>query len=236
MTEAEWLQGTDPKKLVEFLGDKVSGRKGRLFATGCCRRVLSILKSAPLVEVVRLAEANADGAAEGEQLPQALTRLQKEVNAGQARGTLYQGTMAVIVTLSFPTSSPLFELGLFNLASTVAWDAVPRAVRSEEDWDMPADPNWRRIYNRERGMQAQLFRDTVGNPFRPVTIDPAWLSPKVVELANSIYSTRDFIRLYDLADALVEAGCSDDNVLLPCRSDESHEKGYWVLDLLLGKA
>lgn len=39
--------------------------------------------------------------------------------------------------------------------------------------------------------QADLLRDVVGNPFRPLTLDPSWLTPTVQTLATSAYEHRD---------------------------------------------
>jgi hypothetical protein len=39
MTEAEWLACTDPTPMLEFLGDKASHRKRRLFVLACYRQV-----------------------------------------------------------------------------------------------------------------------------------------------------------------------------------------------------
>ena len=42
--------------------------------------------------------------------------------------------------------------------------------------------------------QAAVLRDIFGNPFRPVTFDPAWRTSTVVALARQMYESRDFVR------------------------------------------
>jgi hypothetical protein len=86
----------------------------------------------------------------------------------------------------------------------------------------------------ERG-QADLLRDIFGNPFRPVTFDPAWRTPTVVALASQMYESRDFGAMPILADALQDAGWESEDVLNHCRSGGVHVSGCWVVDLVLGK-
>jgi hypothetical protein len=87
----------------------------------------------------------------------------------------------------------------------------------------------------ERVNQARIIRDVIGNPFRPVTSDPAWLSSTVVSLAEGIYADRAFDRMPILADALQDAGCDNADILTHCRSDGPHVRGCWVIDLLAGR-
>ena len=47
----------------------------------------------------------------------------------------------------------------------------------------------------ELRQQAHLLRCIFGNPFRPVALDPAWLTPNVVDLARAIYDARAFDRM-----------------------------------------
>jgi hypothetical protein len=85
--------------------------------------------------------------------------------------------------------------------------------------------------------KVQLLHDLWGPlSFRPMSIDSAWLTPKVVQLTQSIYDNRAFDRLPALADALEQAGCHDADILGHCRRPGVHVRGCWVLDLLLGKA
>jgi hypothetical protein len=86
----------------------------------------------------------------------------------------------------------------------------------------------------EQAAQAGLVRDCFGNPFRPVTLDPSWLTSTVVSLAEGIYADRAFDRLPILADALQDAGCDNPEVLDHCRAPGPHVRGCWVVDLILG--
>ncbi|MCE9531608.1 MAG: hypothetical protein K8T89_10870 [Planctomycetes bacterium] len=83
--------------------------------------------------------------------------------------------------------------------------------------------------------QKQIISCIFGNPFRPVTIDPRWLTSTVVDLAAAIYEEHAFDRLPILADALMDAGCDSDEIIHHCRGDGPHVRGCWVVDLLLGK-
>jgi hypothetical protein len=62
-----------------------------------------------------------------------------------------------------------------------------------------------------------------------------WRTGDVVGLARGVYEDRAFDRLGLLADALQDAGCSDEQVLGHCRSD-GHVRGCWLIDLVLGKS
>ena len=87
----------------------------------------------------------------------------------------------------------------------------------------------------ERAAQTELLRCVLGNPFRPVATNPAWLTPTVVSLAEGIYADRAYDRLPVLADALRDAGCEDPDVVSHCRGPGSHVRGCWVMDLVLGR-
>ena len=80
-----------------------------------------------------------------------------------------------------------------------------------------------------------LLRDIFGNPFRPVTLDPRWLSSTVLDLARTIYDERVFERMPILADALMDAGCESEEIIKHCQGPGPHVRGCWVVDLLLGK-
>jgi hypothetical protein len=81
-----------------------------------------------------------------------------------------------------------------------------------------------------------IVRCVFGNPFRPVAVDPAWLTSTVVRLAEGIHADRAFDRLPILADALQDAGCEDADILAHLRGDGPHVRGCWAVDLVLGKS
>ncbi len=82
---------------------------------------------------------------------------------------------------------------------------------------------------------AAALRDIFGNPFRPITLDPSWLTPTVKALAQTIYANRTFDRLPLLADELVKSGCTNQEILGHCRGPGPHVRGCWVVDLILVK-
>jgi hypothetical protein len=127
------------------------------------------------------------------------------------------------------------------------WPPLKYLLADPTDWDA-YDMNWQHWDDDARRWQqggmatSPLLHDIVGNPFRPVTIDPAWLTGTVKQLALAAYEERelpsghlDRQRLAVLADALEEAGCQDAELLEHLRSKKVHVRGCWALDLLLNK-
>jgi hypothetical protein len=98
---------------------------------------------------------------------------------------------------------------------------------------LPCTPRYPDSQRMQR-WQADALRCIFGNPFRPVTAAPAWLTLAVRALARGIYEERAFDRLPVLADALEEAFCGEAAVLGHCRNPGPHLRGCWVVDLLLG--
>ena len=124
--------------------------------------------------------------------------------------------------------------------------ADPAIVGAPGEWAVVAVPSatgiaiyfllegWHDRANRQRN--ADLIWELFGNPFRPVTFDPAWRTTDVLLLARGIYDDRAFSAMPVLADALQEAGCENDDILAHCReADQPHARGCWVVDLILGK-
>jgi hypothetical protein len=128
-----------------------------------------------------------------------------------------------------------FSLGLLFQAFAQAYSAHPHAQPAGPT-DPPLDPAWQLVYFAAKQKQSALARDIFGNPFRPFELDPLWQTTVVLTLARSIYETRDFLRLPNLAAALAEAGCDNQEIINHCREPRPHVLGCWVLDSLLGKS
>jgi hypothetical protein len=146
----------------------------------------------------------------------------------------------------FPTQSALFAAA--RAAVMTIWDYLPDSphYRNSSYPPMVRDAlavagNTAEAVPSEPPVQAALLRDIFGNPFRPVSIHPAWISPTVTTLATAAYEERalpagelDPARLSVLADALEEAG-ADASLLAHLRGPGPHVRGCWVVDLLTGR-
>jgi hypothetical protein len=87
----------------------------------------------------------------------------------------------------------------------------------------------------EKNLVARWLIDIFGNPYRPITLNPSWLTSTVLSLATGIYDEKAFDRMPILADALQDAGCDNAEILNHCRQPGEHVRGCWAVDLLLDK-
>jgi hypothetical protein len=230
--EVQWLACQDWRPLLEFLGDKVSDRKLRLFLAACYRQLWGHVPGEVTHAAVTLSEHFAE--AGGVQTIQALVRIPAGsvvINCGASNpvgplGVLGEGTLQREVDLS--ASNPLQADLLARLA---CW----RNVMMYPDWLV--DSLERAGLSRPR--QAGLFRDVVRGPFRPLLVRAAWRRWRegtVLGIAQGIYHDRAFEQLPILADALLDAGCADEELLAHCRSGAEHVRGCWAVDCVLGRS
>jgi hypothetical protein len=228
MTEAEWLACTDPTPMLEFLGEKASNRKLRLFAVACCRRVWQLVDDEPSRTAVDVAERLADGQATNAE------RRTAAVAGYPRKGPATIGWQAVACVVSLPAKHAADRTS-HNSASALgrASTTIPYKPTSSDNTAYFAAVAEGEA--KERKAQTPLLRDIIGTPFRSVVFDPSWCMPEVVKLAQVMYDQRAFDRMPELADALEEAGCSDADILDHCRQPGEHVRGCWVVDLLLGK-
>jgi hypothetical protein len=216
MTEAEWLTGDDPEAMLAHLRGRTNARKLRLFGCACCRTLWDDLDDYSRGVLDRL-----DPAAEGE-----------------AEGDF------IIPVQTIPFSSSPGRLAVHALRVELPHNAAVQAAHTAARCGLTNEDIWR---NPEQIMGADalvcdLVRDVFGNPFRPSTCDPTWRTPDVVALAQAAYDERhlpagnlDAARLAVLADALEEAGCSEQAMLSHLRGPGPHVRGCWVVDLILNR-
>lgn len=249
MTEAEWLTCADPGEMLWFLEQKqkkppkrkwpkLTERKQQLFACACCRRIWHWLVDERSRRAVEVAERSADGSVTNEELVAA---------AADAYGAATDDRAYDNDAVGAPEYAALYTIGIYDSTGAIstmtpsfnAWNAADNtagAIANRASLKAPDEGAWEAAYCAEMLAQADLVRDIVGNPFRPVTLNPAWLTPNVIELAQAIYDDRAFDQMGELADALHDAGCDNNEILSHCRGPGPNVRGCWVIDLVLGQA
>ena len=238
--------------MLAFLqgGGGGSDRKLRLFAAACCRSVWGSLADERGRAAVEAAERYADEEADRQELADVEAALRPFLSAAwrdfhppNASGVDYSKA-----PLTFSGFAAFFAiLGRPVDAAEMAANAAAAAARTPGDNRVgPESP----VAVARRSVvrwQADLLREIVG-PFAFRTLPPPsalllpWNDGSVAQLAQAAYDDRllpgghlDPARLWVLADALTDAGCSED-LLDHLRGAGPHVRGCWVVDLLLGKS
>lgn len=230
VTEAEWVRETHPFYMLirwEYLRGEPSARKRRLLACACCRLAWPTFKDQCLIRAVETAETFADGCVGRGELVEAYERAHA---LGMARGEVLGHTSS-----DRPGWAELSNA--WHAAHAAADSASPEHFSSGNAMHYAAQDGGRGKHTEDAG-QARLIREILGNPFRLVVLDSAWLTwndATIPKLAQMIYDERRFEDMPILADALIDAGCHDADILSHCRQSSAHVRACWVLDLLLGK-
>jgi hypothetical protein len=89
------------------------------------------------------------------------------------------------------------------------------------------------IPEQESWLRAILRITECLHPRRPVMIEPRWRTADVTGVALSVHEDHAFDRLPILADALMDAGCDDEDVLGHWRAGGRHAEGCWLVNSLL---
>jgi hypothetical protein len=252
MTEVEWAECSDPLSLVAFvrrdvvtlvdevpaerqeamrrhLLSLVSPRKLRLVACAACRRLWPLLGDERSRKAVEVAERYIDGlagypewaaAGGGAVMAWEAAMAKPGYAGGHAARTCRAAANAAMRTACFD-----LERAIDECAVAVAWASDSLTLHDA------------------REEQAQLLRDVVGNPFRPVVIEPGCRTAKLVALAQAAYDHcllpeghLDPAHLSALAAALEAVGCEDAELLGHLRGPGPHWRGRWAVDALTGKS
>jgi hypothetical protein len=232
MTEDQWLKERGhPQGMVwalrqqgKLMRTKVGRRKLRLFACGCCRLLWGQMHDPRLREAVEAAERFAEGQGSKEELDSLHTTLRRLTwGAYQPGDPRVRERTAAAMAVATTHAQP------FEAAITMT--VYPDALAGRKLGKMKGDE-----------ALCHLLRCVFGNPFRPVSLDPAWRTPGLRALAEAAYQERslpdgalDATRLGVLADALEDAGCAEVALVEHCRSPGLHVRGCWVVDLLTGR-
>ncbi|HLW66160.1 MAG TPA: hypothetical protein VKS79_12685 [Gemmataceae bacterium] len=212
MSSSRWDRTSDNFSMWRMLDGYATDRKLELFCCACCDRLLADLPEAAFHHAIQCLEAFADD----------LNEMSALFDAHERAKIVHQRVRPNVMTV---------EPG----------DVISDAANPHSVHDLHYA---RRVGGRtgvitdDRRLQIRLLRDIFGNPFRPIAINPAWLTWRdgtVGKLAQTIYDDRRFDLLPILADALQEASCTNGEILQHCHAPGPHVRGCWVVDLLLGK-
>lgn len=210
MTKAEWLCCTEHWKMDRFLGARRSPRKRRLLACAYCRQVWHLVADDRARRAVEVAERLADGLATVEEC---------------AAAAFHPAPLG----RTLPFDSPILATHRAEIACGFALERrfyIADFYAGGAAWTTAGSPD------AVAALQAAAVRELF-NPFGPATCDPKWRTEDTVGLARRVYEERAFDRMPLLADALMDAGCEDEQVLGHCRSQGPHYLGCWVIDLIL---
>lgn len=226
-TEKDWCVGSDSISMAAFVQARVSDRKLRLIAAASCRILLKVAAFPWVESALRAAEQYADGLICDEDLAEARQRVcEATFWAGEwADETSEENAARAIRALLLPKAGEALREVLDALerhAHLAGTDDDDRLARSRK----------------EMRRQAQILRELVGNPFRPVTVPWEWREWHgfcLVRLAREIYESRAYHDIPILGDMLQDAGCTEEALLEHCKSGCMHEHGCWMLDAILGR-
>lgn len=236
MTEAEWLDSSNPEEMLAFLhrywlerGAKaVAQRKLRLFACACCRRMWHLLTDPRSGGAIETAERFADDVSREEEMRVA-HNLAKA--AAEEIETVVEGVRKGEWNVR---ESGWASVGAAQAAVWVSWNgqAIYGATLAAI-WDA-ARAMWtadQTAWEEEKREQAELLRELVGNPFRQLSCDAAW-PDDVVQCAQHLdgadsghFGLRIFLERHGYTELANHFR----------HPDEWHPKGCWVIDRILGK-
>jgi hypothetical protein len=247
--------------LLEFLRVRgnLSGRKARLFAVACCRHMWDLLDEER--RAVEVSEGYADGAFSEEEWEQLSAAAREEADSWSNSFTIEEGILISRVTQAAAHATASTEVWRAGQAAAeaVAYETItPLWEQASQAGKLGYEPEhlrvqgeiqdaWEATHRAELEYQCHLLRDIFGNPFcPPPSLASAWMAwnrGTGRRLAEAAYEQRslpegtlDPARFAVLADALEEAGCTEQEILGHMRGQKGHWRGCWVLDLLLRKS
>jgi hypothetical protein len=251
MTESQWPEYADPAPMLECMSRRgASERKFRLFSAACARRVWPVMSGDHVRRLVLDAEQFADGR---------LSPAERRIREEEFRTTFppwttpdYPLTVSYFADMAAYYAICAFREDTIPLNQHGAryasqWAAAALVYRETGDWQVLVTASTHPTGRAEHRLHCRLLRCLFGNPFRPSPPLPpallAWNDGTVRRVAEGIYEERempagtlDTARLAVLADALLDAGCEDEELIRHCRREGPHVRGCWAIDHILGKS
>jgi hypothetical protein len=208
MTEAEWLACEDLAAMLDFLEERASDRKLRLFACACCR-VYWMHQDQASWRVVEEAERLADGL----MLKHGLFDSRDPLHGGANRAALSTATGPAIIAARQVAEDMVetaaehadydFETSIHEAVDAAigkdAWDtlsaadqdAAVEAAVSAAGGDVAREAVKEAAREAARDKQLSLLREIFGNPFRLSRAIPTSGQPETIsELARIAYDLR----------------------------------------------
>lgn len=230
MTEADWLAAKAPLALLDYLEGKAPQRKFRLFACACVRRFWGLLRYRVPRDAVAMAERWAEGTATVAEVEEMRQRAEASaMDAPMFEQLAYQAAADTLAEAALEAARNAQEHARQQAVREAAYEVIPGQDEARINAEASAA---------ECRAQCDVVREVFGNPFRPTVIEPHWLAwangaPGV--MAQLIHDEGRFEDLPYLADALTDAGCTDEALLDHLREPAGHVRGCWALDLILAK-
>ncbi len=237
MTESEWLECTDSREMFRVFGG-VWGKmrldpRLRRFSVECCRRVRHLLAE----EAFRVAAAAGEAFADD-------PRNEKSTIPAMARAALEGWRYLRHWKACASRHERRAAHAAIATCGPTAWDSAFNAMRYAAQALNRSAPD--SCESSELRHQAALLRCIYGPLLdHRKFINPSWLTwndRTIPRIAQGIYDERrmpegtlDTGRLAILHDALLDAGCGNEELLTHLRSEGPHVRGCWPVDLILGK-
>ena len=240
VTEAEWLACANPSPMLEFLRDKASERKLRVFAVACCRRIWHLFNDEQFRRAVTAAELFADGEINKEELASAraaaISVLVQLHGDDEASG-------ASISAAGIPAPKKPFWEQLLDAFSDPWWEdefdkgdpLAPAIVTARHAAWAAARRNGQHSLGgpsseiTEQQAQVTILRDIFGNRFHALPPRPEVIAP----LAERIYAG-EWDKMPLLGEWLQEHGYWSEGE--HCLDPKLHHvKGCWVVDWVTGR-
>jgi hypothetical protein len=247
MTPEQWLASPNPKAMLEAAQARITPRQARFLHLAFCEQAQPLMKNERVQRGLAFLQKHVEhglerrrgrrqhiddtelavrqtyaGSTQNESVPEQQRRRVQHMLAWLVHCALVCRVGGLIHSS---------ELAAQSVGWTWGMDHVREGVSDEQ-----RRTAWGAAVEQAELAQAEMIREIVGNPFRPVTFEPAWRTSTVLALAQGIYDERAFDRMPILADALQDAGCEHTDILNHCRDEKAgHIRGCWVVDMVLDK-